>query len=75
MTLKRDATWPRAVSINVLFTGAGRRVELLRVFCRACQSLWPDLKIIVLTAWQVIRQEGINHPVQATMEEFVGSMS
>jgi|GEM_PF-3974933 len=61
--------------LNVLFTSAGRRVELLRAFRRAYQSLWLDLKIIVLTAWQVFKRERINHPCQATMEEFMGSMS
>jgi len=33
-----------------------------------------DLKILALTLWKVIMREGINHPGQATMEEFKGSM-
>lgn len=37
-------------------------------------SLWLDLKILALTLWKVIKREGINHPGQATMEEFKGSM-
>ena len=37
-------------------------------------SLWLDLKILALTPWKVIKREGINHPGQATMEEFKGSM-
>lgn len=35
-------------------------------------SLWLDLKIVVLTAWKVLRREGISQPGQATMEEFRG---
>ena len=37
-------------------------------------NLWLDLKILALTLWKVIKREGINHPGQATMEEFKGSM-
>jgi lipopolysaccharide/colanic/teichoic acid biosynthesis glycosyltransferase len=36
-------------------------------------SLWLDVKIIALTAWKIIKREGINQPGQATMEEFMGS--
>jgi sugar transferase EpsL len=36
------------------------------------QSFWLDLKIIALTAWKILRQEGISHPNHATMEEFRG---
>lgn len=36
------------------------------------QSFWLDLKIIALTVWKILRQEGINHPNHATMEEFRG---
>lgn len=32
-----------------------------------------DLKILALTAWQVLRREGINQPGQSTAEEFMGS--
>jgi len=39
------------------------------------QSLWLDLKIIVMTIWKIIKREGINQPGQATMEEFMGNMS
>ncbi len=35
-------------------------------------SLWLDLKIIVLTAWRVLRRDGINQQGQATMSEFMG---
>jgi sugar transferase EpsL len=31
-----------------------------------------DMKIIVLTAWKILRREGINYPGHATMEEFLG---
>jgi sugar transferase EpsL len=36
------------------------------------QSLWLDIKIIVLTISKTLRREGITHPGQATMEEFLG---
>jgi sugar transferase EpsL len=36
------------------------------------QSLWLDIKILALTAWKVIKREGISQPGQATMEEFMG---
>jgi len=31
-----------------------------------------DLKIIGLTAWKILKREGINKPGQATSEEFKG---
>lgn len=37
------------------------------------QSLWLDLKILLMTVVKVFRREGISHPGQATMEEFMGS--
>jgi sugar transferase EpsL len=33
-------------------------------------SIWLDIKIILITAWMIIRREGINQPGQPTMEEF-----
>ena len=36
-------------------------------------SLWLDLKIIAMTAWKILRREGISQPGEATMEEFMGS--
>lgn len=33
------------------------------------QSLWLDLKIIALTAWKILKCEGISQPGHATMEE------
>jgi lipopolysaccharide/colanic/teichoic acid biosynthesis glycosyltransferase len=36
-------------------------------------SLSLDLKILALTAWQVVLRRGISHPGSATMPEFVGS--
>jgi hypothetical protein len=36
-------------------------------------SLGLDLKIIWLTAWKVLKREGISHPGQATMTEFKAS--
>jgi len=37
------------------------------------QSLWLDMKILALTVWKIIKQEGINQPGQATAEEFLGT--
>jgi sugar transferase EpsL len=36
-------------------------------------SLALDVRILALTAWKVIRREGISEPGQATMTEFMGS--
>ncbi len=36
-------------------------------------SFWLDLKILLLTAWKVIKREGISQPGHATMEEFAGN--
>jgi sugar transferase EpsL len=38
-------------------------------------SLWLDVKVIFLTVWKILKREGISHPGQATMEEFMGSNS
>ena len=35
-------------------------------------SFWLDIRILFLTIWKSIKQEGINQPGQATMEEFTG---
>jgi len=35
-------------------------------------SVWIDVKILALTAWKVLRREGIQHPGQVIMEEFKG---
>jgi sugar transferase EpsL len=37
------------------------------------RSLWLDIKIIAITIWKILKREGINHPGQATMEEFMGT--
>jgi sugar transferase EpsL len=37
------------------------------------QSLWLDLKILVMTLAKVIRREGVSHAGHATMEKFRGS--
>ena len=39
------------------------------------QSLWLDLKILVLTVWRVVRREGISAAGEATMPRFVGNSS
>ena len=36
-------------------------------------SLWLDVKIIFMTIGKILKREGISHPGQATMEEFMGS--
>jgi len=38
-------------------------------------SLWLDVKILALTAWKVLKMEGISQPGQATMKEFMGRES
>jgi lipopolysaccharide/colanic/teichoic acid biosynthesis glycosyltransferase len=35
-------------------------------------SLGLDIKILAMTILKIIKREGINHPGQATMEEFKG---
>lgn len=37
------------------------------------QSFWLDLKILAVTAWRVLRRDGISQPGHATMPEFLGS--
>ena len=37
------------------------------------QSPWLDLKILWLTVWKVLSQEGISQDGQATMEPFTGN--
>lgn len=39
------------------------------------RSLWLDLRILVMTAFKVVRREGISQDGQATMERFRGSGS
>lgn len=36
------------------------------------QSLWLDLKILAITAWKVLRREGISFPGHETMPRFRG---
>jgi sugar transferase EpsL len=36
-------------------------------------SFWLDLRIMTLTAWKLLKREGISQPGQATMLEFTGS--
>jgi sugar transferase EpsL len=38
-------------------------------------SLVLDVKIIALTAWKILKREGISQPGQATMQEFRGTKS
>jgi lipopolysaccharide/colanic/teichoic acid biosynthesis glycosyltransferase len=36
-------------------------------------SLWLDAKILLLTVWKALQQEGISQPGHATAEEFMGN--
>jgi sugar transferase EpsL len=36
-------------------------------------SFWLDIKILFLTAWKVLKREGISQPGHATAEEFMGN--
>jgi lipopolysaccharide/colanic/teichoic acid biosynthesis glycosyltransferase len=38
-------------------------------------SLWLDIRILAMTAWKIIRREGISYPGEATMQEFRGTAS
>jgi len=37
------------------------------------QSCWLDIKILAVTAWKVLRREGISQAGEATMAEFMGA--
>ena len=37
------------------------------------RSLWLDVKILFMTAWQVIAPRGTNHEGETTMCEFTGT--
>ncbi|MDY6949969.1 MAG: sugar transferase [Thermodesulfobacteriota bacterium] len=37
------------------------------------QSLWLDLKILLMSVLKILKREGIRQPGQATMEEFMGN--
>ena len=37
------------------------------------RSFWLDLRILILTAWRVLRQQGISRQGHATMPKFTGS--
>ena len=45
----------------------------LDVFYVDHQSLWFDLKILLLTVWKVLSREGINQEGEATVEGFKGN--
>ena len=38
------------------------------------QSLWLDIKILLLTVWKILKREGISRSGHATMDEFRGSV-
>ena len=37
------------------------------------QSIWLDTKILFITAWKVLKREGISQKGHVTMERFRGS--
>lgn len=37
------------------------------------RSIWLDLKILAMTAWKVLKREGISAEGEATMSEFMGT--
>lgn len=37
------------------------------------QSFWLDLKILLITIWKTLKQEGISQPGHATAKEFMGT--
>jgi sugar transferase EpsL len=39
------------------------------------QSIWVDMKILTITAWKVLRLDGISQPGHATMPEFLGTQA
>jgi lipopolysaccharide/colanic/teichoic acid biosynthesis glycosyltransferase len=39
------------------------------------RSFWLDLKILAMTAWKVLKREGISAEGEATMPEFLGTVS
>jgi lipopolysaccharide/colanic/teichoic acid biosynthesis glycosyltransferase len=39
------------------------------------RSFWLDLKILAITAWKVLKREGISAEGEATMPEFMGTIS
>jgi len=39
------------------------------------RSFWLDLKILAMTAWKVLKREGISAEGEATMPEFMGTSS
>ena len=39
------------------------------------RSFWLDLKILAMTAWKVLKREGISAEGEATMPEFMGTIS
>ena len=39
------------------------------------RSFWLDLKILAMTAWKVLKREGISAAGEATMPEFMGTTS
>ena len=62
--------WAQVNGRNAL--GWDERFEL-DVWYVEHQSFWLDLRILALTAWRVLRPQGVSHPGEATMSKFTGS--
>ncbi len=59
--------WSQVNGRNAISWGEKFRLDVWYVDNR---SIWLDIKIILITAWMILRREGINQPGQPTMEEF-----
>ena len=62
--------WAQVNGRNALDWPARLKLDVWYVDHR---SFWLDLRILWLTAWKVVRREGISQPGQATMERFRGN--
>ena len=56
---RNAASWPQKFALDLWYVDH--------------QSLWLDLKIIALTAWRVLKRDGINQPGRATADRFLGT--
>ena len=63
--------WPQINGRNALTWEQKLAMDVWYVEHR---SLLLDTKIIFVTAWKILKREGINQPGQATAEEFMGSL-
>lgn len=69
MNFTGQAGWAQVNGRNAITWGDKFKLDVWYV---DHQSFKLDLKIIGLTAWKILKREGINQPGQATSEEFKG---